>query len=211
MAGRYLRFLGNLVRSPRALFSLIKGVLWGLFYICWFRVTGRYTVIRFPFICHARVEISGPGKVFIDRGCSVWMNTFEHLVIKTLSPEAEVRIGKNCTLGGLTIRCRGKVSIGDNVLTAANLIQDVMIVSHAVSSSPEEKQASALPIKIGNNVWLGGQSLVLAGSCIGEGSVIGVNGLVRHTDVKESCLVSGNPAMRPVPIDKIVRFQGISG
>jgi acetyltransferase-like isoleucine patch superfamily enzyme len=211
MIGRYFRLLWKLTQSPRAFFSLIKAVLLGFFYIGWFRITQRNAVIKFPFLCHAKVEISGPGKVFIDRGCSVWMNTFEQLVIQTLSPEAEVRIGKNCTLGGLTIRCRGKVFIGDNVLTAANLIQDVMIVSRAPSSSTEDYPESASSIRIGNNVWLGGQSLVLAGSSLGDGSVVGVNGLIYHTAVKDNCLVAGNPAMRPVPIDKVVKLQGSPG
>lgn len=211
MLERYLRLLGKLVRSPRTLFPLINSVSRGLFYICWFRVTGRNTIIKFPFICRTRVEISGPGKVFIDRECSVCMNAFEHMVIKTLSPEAEVRIGKNCTLGGLTIRCRGKVTIGDNVLTAANLIQDVMIASSCTSTSLGDKQKFVSPIKIGNDVWLCGQSLVLAGSSIGDGAVIGVNGLLLHTAAKDSCLASGNPVMRPVPIDKIIKLQGGCG
>ena len=211
MPERYLRIIVKLVRNPRAMFSLSTAVFRGLFYICLFRIIQRNTRIKFPFICHAKVEISGPGKVFIDRGCSVWMNTFEHLVIKTLSPEAEVKIGKNCTLGGLTIRCRGKIFIGENVLTAANLIQDVMIVSRAPFPSTENNTESALSIRIGNNVWLGGQSLVLAGSSLGDGSVAGVNGLIYHTAVKDNCLVAGNPAMRPVPIDKIAKLQGSPG
>lgn len=204
---KYLQLLKKLVRSPRSLFSLIKCVLWGLFYIILYRLTRRNTIIKFPFFCHAKVEISGPGKVFIDRGCSVWINVFDHLVIHTLSTKAEVKIGKNCTLGGLTIRCRGKVTMGDNVLTAANLIQDVVIASHAPSFSTENNQEFALSIWIGNNVWLGGQSFVLAGSSIGNGSVIGTNGLIHDAIVKDSCLLAGNPAIRPVPIDKIIKLQ----
>ena len=204
---KYLRFLINLILSPRALFSMVKSVLRGLYYIIWFRISRPNTVIKFPFLCFTKVDISGPGKVFIDRRCSVYMNTFDHLVIKTLSPDAEVRIGKKCNLGGQTIRCRGKVSIGDNVLTAANLIQDVMITSHAAFHSMNENREDASEIRIGNNVWLCGQSLVLSGSSVGNGSVVGLNGLVHNAMIKDSCLVSGNPAIRPIPIDKILKLQ----
>lgn len=51
----------------------------------------------------------------------------------------------------------------------------------------------ALPITIGDNVWIGGNAIVLSGVCIGEGSVVGA-GAVVTSDVPPFTLVVGNPA-----------------
>lgn len=51
----------------------------------------------------------------------------------------------------------------------------------------------ALPITIGDNVWIGGNAIVLSGVCIGEGSVVGAGSVVT-CDVPAFTLVVGNPA-----------------
>ena len=205
---KYLKFCLRLLVQPPELVSFVTALLRGTLYILWFRLTRRNVIIRFPFLCHARVEISGPGKVFIDRRCSVYMNTFDHLAIMTLSRHASVTIGRNCTLGGVTIRCRGRIAIGDNVLTAGNLIQDVAVCNaslqaNARSDARAPSEAVSGDIMIGNDVWLSGQALVLDGSTIGDGSVIGLNCLLYQKRIDDHCLVVGNPALRPVSIAKL--------
>jgi len=197
-----IKVLLKLIFSPKAFYRLCIALMRGTLYIVWIRLFRKNIKIRFPFFCYSKVEISGNGKVFIDRGCAVWTNSFDHLVISTLSPEAEVNIGKRCTLGGLTIRCLGKVRIGDNVLTAATLIQDVPIVCAKFCTSSTKKMQKS-QISIGNDTWLGAQSVVLAESGIGNGSVLGLNALLFKLIVEEGCLAVGNPAMRPIPIRKL--------
>jgi len=52
---------------------------------------------------------------------------------------------------------------------------------------------SALPIRIGNDVWIGGGAVVLPGVTIGARSVVGAGSVVVH-NVPPDCLVVGNPA-----------------
>lgn len=54
----------------------------------------------------------------------------------------------------------------------------------------------ALPVNIGEDVWIGGGALVLPGVTIGDGAIIGAGAVVRH-DVAPSARVAGNPA-RPI-------------
>lgn len=51
----------------------------------------------------------------------------------------------------------------------------------------------ALPIKIGNAVWLGGGVKILPGVTIGDGAVIGAGSVVTK-DIPENVVAVGNPA-----------------
>ena len=51
----------------------------------------------------------------------------------------------------------------------------------------------ALPVTIGDNVWLGGNVTVLPGVTIGEGAVVGAGSVVTR-DVPPRTVVAGNPA-----------------
>jgi acetyltransferase-like isoleucine patch superfamily enzyme len=48
-------------------------------------------------------------------------------------------------------------------------------------------------VEIGNDVWLGNQTLILSGVTIGDGAVVGAGSVVRH-DVPPYAIVAGNPA-----------------
>ncbi len=52
---------------------------------------------------------------------------------------------------------------------------------------------SASPIRIGNDVWIGGGALVLPGVTIGDRSIVGAGSVVVH-HVPPDSLVVGNPA-----------------
>lgn len=52
---------------------------------------------------------------------------------------------------------------------------------------------SARPIRIGNDVWIGGGAVILPGVTIGDRSVVGAGSVVVHS-VPADCVVVGNPA-----------------
>lgn len=197
--------------SPKDIQSLIKGFLRGTLYVVWYRYLKRMALIRFPFLAYAPVRIVGPGRVFIDERCTVTYNIHEGLTIVTLSPEARVSIGQGCDLGGLIIRCRNSVSLGDKVMTAACLIQD-SILADGLSLSPLAERyrhdSDGQPISIGNHVWLSSMSAVLSGSVIGDESVLTVGSVAVGQETGEYQLLMGNPVRRKFHIENLLQFKG---
>lgn len=51
----------------------------------------------------------------------------------------------------------------------------------------------ARPVRIDNDVWIGGGAIILPGVTIGDSSVIGAGSVVVH-DVPTATVVAGNPA-----------------
>ena len=95
--------------------------------------------------------------------------------------------GYNITVGdffysnhNLIITDGASVSFGDNVFVAPNCC--FTTAEHAID--PEMRRAGieiAKPIKIGNNVWIGAGSTILAGVEIGDNTVIGAGSVVTRS------------------------------
>lgn len=86
---------------------------------------------------------------------------------------APITIGRDC-------------QIGPNV--------QLLTPTHPVEPEPRrDKLEAAKPITIGDNVWLGGGAIVLAGVTIGDNSVIGAGAVVTK-DVPANVVAVGNPA-----------------
>jgi acetyltransferase-like isoleucine patch superfamily enzyme len=61
---------------------------------------------------------------------------------------------------------------------------------HAVSPGDSVKQKA---VSIGDNVWIGANSMVLAGSCIGNHSIVAAGSIVTG-EIPPKSLAAGNPA-----------------
>lgn len=66
---------------------------------------------------------------------------------------------------------------------------------------------SARPIRVGNDVWIGGGTVVLPGGTIGDRSVIGAGSVVVR-DVPPDCVVVGNPARIARTLVSTTRKEG---
>lgn len=95
----------------------------------------------------------------------------------------------NCNVTILDIH---EVRIGDYVQIAPNTL--ITTVNHPLNPLSRRKHlAIAKPVKIGNDVWIGANVVILPGVTIGNNAVIAA-GAVVNKDVPDNSLVGGVPA-----------------
>ena len=91
----------------------------------------------------------------------------------------------------LAILDGAKVEIGDNVFIGPNV--GIYTAEHHLNATKRAEGIEyAFPVSIGNNVWIGGGTTILAGVKIGDGSVIGAGSVVTK-DIPEGVIAVGVP------------------
>lgn len=87
----------------------------------------------------------------------------------------------------------GGVDIGEDTLIGPG----VQIISYqhryARGTTIQSQPVDARPIRIGRDVWLGANAIILAGVTIGDGAVVAAGAIVRE-DVPACAVVAGVPA-----------------
>ncbi|CAH0535628.1 Galactoside O-acetyltransferase [Vibrio stylophorae] len=115
-----------------------------------------------------------------------------------IEPPLRANWGKHTHLGhcvyanfNLTLVDDTHVYIGDHVMIGPNVT--LATAGHPIEPSLRQQITQFnLPIHIGNNVWIGGHSIVLPGITIGENSVIGAGSVVTK-DIPANVVAVGNP------------------
>ncbi|OHT01072.1 transferase [Tritrichomonas foetus] len=101
--------------------------------------------------------------------------------------------GKGCYMNyGCTILDVNKVTIGDNCLFGPQ----VCLYTATHPTDVRERLLGpelGLPIKIGNNCWIGGSAVICPGVTIGDNVVVAAGAVVTK-DIPSNVIVGGNPA-----------------
>ena len=103
-----------------------------------------------------------------------------------------ITIGQNCFIswGAKLDTHSGKIIIGDK----CEITHGCVIVSHDAAVKRIDPKGKRIgTVKIGNNVFIGVNSVVLNDVTIGDNSVIGAGSVVSK-DVPSNVVVVGNPA-----------------
>lgn len=107
----------------------------------------------------------------------------------------KVIINMNCTFVD-----NNRIEIGNNVLIASNV--QIYTATHPTDPVARTRQdwkegmaicnTYALPVRIEDNVWIGGGAILLPGVTVGRNSVIGAGSVVTRS-IPENCVAVGNP------------------
>ena len=150
------------------------------------------------------VSLSPRSRIQIGERCAICSRSVQTalgvnhpVVLRTLRPGAELRIGEGVRMSGTTICAAQKVEIGNRCVIGANVTivdTDFHSLDPIIRSSPEDGDlASKKEVLIGNDVFIGGGSYILKGVKVGDCAVIGASSIV-VSDIPKGAIVAGNPA-----------------
>jgi len=126
-------------------------------------------------------------------------------------------IGENgrCTIGDFTllngalIMADERIDIGSHCLVSWNVgiadsdfhplepaqrLIDAQALAPYFKDRPPRPQLTPAPVKIGNNVWIGMNAVILKGVIIGDNSVVAAGAVVTRS-IAPNTIVAGNPAV----------------
>ena len=124
------------------------------------------------------------------------------LILAAPRENSKIYIGSGCGISGGVLHAKSAIIIGNNVGIGANVrIYD----SDFHSTNYLNRRKNILddeivkPISIGDDAWVGANSIILKGVNIGEGAIIGAGSVVTK-NVPAYTIWAGNPAkfIRPV-------------
>ena len=106
--------------------------------------------------------------------------------------------GKHISVGkrffanfNFTVLDEARVTIGDDCFVGPNV--NIYTACHSTDPAVRNTRREwALPVTIGNNVWIGGNVTILPGVTIGNNVTIGAGSVVSR-DIPDNCIAVGNP------------------
>lgn len=109
--------------------------------------------------------------------------------------QGTIRIGNNTGVTGVTIH-GSDITIGDNVMVGANtkiIDHDFHSVDYMERRTDARDHEISRPIQIGDDCFIGCNSIILKGTHIGDRCIVGAGSVV-HGVFENDCLIAGNPA-----------------
>jgi acetyltransferase-like isoleucine patch superfamily enzyme len=141
--------------------------------------------------------IIGDDAFLVSRSRDTALGVNHPIIMRTVRPNAVINMHPGCRASGVTIISAVSVSVGERTVIGANATivdTDFHSLEQALRSSADDARlASACPVEIGADVFIGGGAMILKGLIIGAGSVIGAGAVVSR-NVPPGAIAAGNPA-----------------
>ena len=153
------------------------------------RIGSGFTMDHLPYIVGTGRIALGDRVIFGGKVVFMFGNRGPHT--------PEVSIGDHTFLGhSVGLSCSDSIRVGDHCLIASG-VQISDYDGHPVDAMRRRNEPTPpegiRPVKIGNDVWIGSNAIILKGVSIGDRSVVGAGAVVTR-DVPPDVVVAGNPA-----------------
>lgn len=180
----------------------------------WFKILMKITKVEYgknlllkgvPVIfnkCGAKLKI-GNNVTIKSSFLSNLVGLYSRTIIVTRTPEAVIEIGDNVGISGATIYARKGICIGENTCIGGNCkildndfhpidIEDRIKLLNDIYGG-DSNLIPSREIHIGKNCFLGCNSIILKGTVLGDGCVVGAGAIVAGK-FEDNCVIAGNPA-----------------
>lgn len=146
---------------------------------------GRGTTLRHGI----DIRATDDGRIHIGQESSIESN------VVLVAKRGSIILGDSVFIGrGTTVVANTSISVGSDCLIGEfTTIRDQ---NHGISNTDipfRQQPMSSKPIVIGNNVWIGAKSTIVAGVVIGDNCVIAANAVVTK-NIASNSVVGGVPA-----------------
>lgn len=137
----------------------------------------------------------GPRMILKSSQISSFMGLYAPCKFSALSENATLTVGADFQASACVICVRERVNIGSRVMLGAN----VTILDsdcHAMDIPARYDKSAPIPsapVEIGDDVFVGTNSIILKGVKIGAGSIVAAGSVVVRS-IPSNCLAGGNPA-----------------
>lgn len=173
--------------------------IYGIKYGRGFRCKGLFLMLKSK---GSRIEI---GKNFRVNSApfSSLIGVYQRTII-VCRKKGTIRFGDNVGMTGVTIH-GSDISIGDNVMIGANtkiIDHDFHSLDYVERRTDAREHEVSRSIRIGDDCFVGCNSIILKGTNIGSRCIVGAGSVVSGT-FDDDCLIAGNPARMVKKINKI--------
>lgn len=173
----------------------------------WFKIIMKFTKVNYG----KNLRLKGVPVIFnssgakLEIGHNVTVNSsflsnliglYQRTIIVTRTPEAEIKIGDNVGISGATIYARKSIIIGENTHVGGNakiVDNDFHPLEIEARNADIKEKIGTRPVIIGKNCFIGCNSLILKGTVLGDGCIVGAGSVVSGK-FEDNSIIAGNPA-----------------
>lgn len=141
--------------------------------------------------------VLGDDVIFISRRIQSMIGCTHPTILDTRCG-GKIIIGNHSGFSSVSISSRALIRIGSHVTCGANARiydHDFHSLEHFYRWTPEDfAHVRSSPIEIGDDVFIGANSIILKGTKVGARSIIAAGSVVFGLDIPPDSMVKGNPA-----------------
>ena len=143
--------------------------------------------IIFPALISPRTEVSVDKGGVLSIGKRISMRNGCRLTVRN---SGKLSIGKNFYMNtGCSISAHESITIGDNVEFGPGVLVYDQDHDFLAEGGLVAKKFKTSPVYIGNNVWIGANTIILRGSSIGDNCVISAGCIIKGHYPKNSLVI----------------------